>query len=36
MQGGGDVLDEAYRGAGLLERIPLPGHPESEKERLGS
>ena len=36
MEEGGDVLDEADREADLLEQIPLPGHPESEKERLAS
>ena len=33
MEEGEDVLDEADREADLLEQIPLPGHPESEKER---
>ena len=33
---GGDVLGEADREADLLEQIPLPGHPESEKERQTS
>ena len=36
MQEGGDVWDEADREADLHEQIPLPGHPESEKERLVS
>ena len=31
-----DVLEEADREADLLEQIPLPGHPESEKERFAS
>ena len=30
----GDTLEEADREADLLEQIPPPGHPESEKERL--
>ena len=33
---GGDVLEEADREAGLLEQMPPPSHPESEKERLAS
>ena len=33
---GKDVVEEAAREAELLEQIPLPGHPESEKERLAS
>ena len=36
MEEGRDVLDEADREADLLEQLPLPGHPESEKERLAS
>ena len=36
MEEGGDVLDDADQEAHLLEQIPLPGHPESEKERLAS
>ena len=32
MEEGGDALEEGD----LLEQIPLPGHPESEKERLTS
>ena len=36
MKQGGDGLEEADREADLLEQIPLPGHPESEKERLAS
>ena len=36
MEQGGDALEEADREADLLEQIPLPGHPESEKERLAS
>ena len=36
MKQGKDVLEEADREADLLEQIPLPGHPESEKERLAS
>ena len=36
MEGGGDALEEADREADLLEQMPLPGHPESEKERLAS
>ena len=31
-----DVLDEADREADLLEQVPLPCHPESEKERPAS
>ena len=34
MAQGGDVLEEAERAADLLEQMPLPRHPESEKERL--
>ena len=34
MEQGGDAL--ADREADLLEQVPLPGHPESEKERLAS
>ena len=33
---GGDAPEEADREAELLEQVPLPGHPESEKERLAS
>ena len=33
---GRDVLEEADREADLLEQIPLPGHPESVRERLAS
>ena len=33
---GGDAPAEADREADLLEQMPLPGHPESEKERLAS
>ena len=36
MEGGEDALEEADREADLLEQMPLPGHPESEKERLAS
>ena len=36
MAEGGDVLEEADREADLLEQMLLPGHPESEKERLAS
>ena len=36
MEEGGDVLEEADREADLLEQMPLPFHPESEKERLAS
>ena len=36
MEGGGDALEEADREADLLEQVPLPGHPDSEKERLAS
>ena len=36
MEEGGDVLEEADREADLLEQLPLPCHPESEKERLAS
>ena len=31
MEEGGDVLEDADREADLLEQVPLPGHPESEK-----
>ena len=34
MEGGGDALEEADREADQLEQMTLPGHPESEKERL--
>ena len=34
--GGGDAPGRADRDADLLEQMPLPGHPESEKERLAS
>ena len=33
---GGNALKEADREADLLEQMPLPGHPESEKERPAS
>ena len=33
---GGDTLEEPDREAYLLEQMPLPGHPEIEKERLAS
>ena len=33
---GGDALEEADREADLLEHMPLPRHPKSEKERLAS
>ena len=36
LEQGKDVLEEADREADLLEQIPLPGHPTSEKERLDS
>ena len=36
MEQGKDVLEEADREADLLEQIPLPGHPESDKDRLAS
>ena len=36
MEGGEDALEEADREADLLERMPLPGHPQSEKERPAS
>ena len=36
MEEGGDVLEDADREADLLEQVPLPGHPESEKECLAS
>ena len=36
LEQGKDVLEEADREADLLEQISLPGHPESEKERLAS
>ena len=36
MEGGGNALEEADREADLREQMPLPGHPESEKERLAS
>ena len=36
LEQGEDVLEEAEREADLLEQIPLPGHPKSEKERLAS
>ena len=36
MEQGGDALEEADREADLLEQIPLPDHPGSEKERLAS
>ena len=36
MEEGEDVLDLADQEADPLEQIPLPGHPESEKERLAS
>ena len=32
----GEALEEADREADLLEQMPLPGHPESEKERLAT
>ena len=35
-EGGGDALEEADREADLLEQMLLPGHPESEKERVAS
>ena len=34
VEGGGDALEKADREADLLEQMPLPGRPESEKERL--
>ena len=34
MEGGGGALEEADREGDLLEQMSLPGHPESEKERL--
>ena len=33
---GGDAMEEANREAYLLEQIPIPGRPESEKELLAS
>ena len=36
MEEGGDAREEADREADFLEQMPLPGHPESEKERLAS
>ena len=36
MEEGGNALEEADREADLLEQMPPPGHPESEKERLAS
>ena len=36
MEEGGDALEEADREADLLEQMTLPGHPESENERLAS
>ena len=36
MEERGDAQVEADREADLLEQIPLPGHPESEKERPAS
>ena len=36
MEERGDALEEADREADLLEQMPLPRHPESEKERLAS
>ena len=36
MEERGEVLDEADLEADLLDWIPVPGHPESEKERLAS
>ena len=36
MEEGGCVLEEADREADLLEQMPLPGYPESEKERQAS
>ena len=36
MEEGGHAPEEAAREADLLEQMLLPGHPESEKERLAS
>ena len=36
MEEGGDALEEADREADLPEQMPLPDHPESEKERRAS
>ena len=36
LQRGKGSLEEVDRVADLLEQLPLPGHPESEKERLAS
>ena len=36
MDEGGNALEETDREADLLEQVPLPGHPEAEKERLTS